>query len=139
MIFREYRILRITDSDVANKIKMRFIFGLLVSLVIVYTYYYEVQSVELRCPCTDGFRNPLFGLFLIGHDPPHPPVCERDQFFLKPPQGKTVCLGPEHHLSSWVKGQNSSLWHKILVTKKGDEPQVQKRGEYPRNRARIIV
>nr|ACD35711.1 alpha-chemokine UL146 [Human betaherpesvirus 5] len=119
---------------------MRFIFGLLIGLVIVYTYYYEVQSTELRCPCTNGLHDPLYGIFYAGRDPPRPPDCEKDQYYLKPPKGKAVCLGPHHHLSIWLNGQNSSLWHKVLVTgKNGNGPHVTKKGDFPRGRKNIMI
>ncbi|AFR55105.1 chemokine vCXCL1 [Human betaherpesvirus 5] len=108
---------------------MRLIFGSLISILIV--CYYGVESVELRCPCgSNGLRNPLSGVFLVGRDPPRPPGCTKHQHYLVPPNGRRACLNPDHHLSKWLDAQNSNSWYKVVVTTGGGGgPHVDKKAE----------
>ncbi|AFR54941.1 chemokine vCXCL1 [Human betaherpesvirus 5] len=110
---------------------MRLIFGLLIFFMVAYMCY-EVQSVELRCPCTHNVLNrPIGGVFWIGRDPPKPPECDKPQHFLLTSQGKTVCLGPDHHITKWLDGQNSNSWYKVFITTNGNNgPQIHKRAEH---------
>ena len=130
MIFREYRILRITDSYVDNKIIMRFIFslfGLLIALC------YKVESVELRCRCSNGSNHPVFGVFWVGYKPPDP-TCDKTQHFLLPPRQTPVCLSPDHYLSKWVDGKRSNWWHKVFVKKNTDNgPHIEDKSDTNRH------
>lgn len=123
MIFREYRILRITDSDVANKIKMRFIFGLLI-IFLAYMYYYEVNGTELRCKCPGDKKLPRTRIMLGDfwtHRESGGPGCNGYQYLLYfnngGKHGRGVCLAPDHHISKWLDTHNDGRWYNVNITK----------------------
>ncbi|AKI15029.1 chemokine vCXCL1 [Human betaherpesvirus 5] len=98
---------------------MRFIFGLLISLMVAHTCNAGLGSEgNGRCTCVGYHRFDKQlprGTIWLGHRPPGP-HCPRGDVLMKLGEQPTVCLSDHHPLSKWMyrhHGSDTEIWFQI--------------------------